>query len=167
MNANKPRRNHAKTGGVNIGGNVSVNNGDFVAGDKNISLDNGSVYVSGDVKKGDIITGDEANFSKTIVVREKIFKDIFKKIDTRPDTLPDDRDDLRTNVGEIKAEAEKGDEADKTFLARRLRNIKRMAPDILEVVIAAIANPAAGFAIVIKKIAEQVKASADNSEAKA
>ncbi|HBY08693.1 MAG TPA: hypothetical protein DEH22_13260 [Chloroflexi bacterium] len=67
---------------------------------------------------------------------------------------------MKANVAEIKAEDEKGDQAEESFIARRLRNIQRMAPDILEVMLATIANPAAGFGMVAKKVAEKMQAGA-------
>jgi hypothetical protein len=49
--------------------------------------------------------------------------------------------------------------------AGRLRNIQRMAPDILDVVLAALSNPAAGFASVVKKVAQRIEESAGGGNA--
>ena len=64
------------------------------------------------------------------------------------------------DLPQIAHEAQKGDTADDTFLGRRLRNIKRMAPDIFDVVIATLVSPAAGLGMAVKKIAEKAKAEA-------
>jgi hypothetical protein len=55
---------------------------------------------------------------------------------------------------------EKKKKVDESFLARRFRNVARMAPDILDVVVAALANPLAGMGVAVKKIAEKAKAGA-------
>ena len=44
---------------------------------------------------------------------------------------------------------------DEGFLSRRLRNIARMAPDVLDVVVATLANPLAGLGVAAKKLAEK------------
>jgi len=69
-------------------------------------------------------------------------------------------------VQELQAEVAKGDEADEDFLARRLRNIQRMAPDILEVALATLSNPAVGFGLAVKKVAQRMKESAESSGVK-
>ena len=132
--------------GVKIGGNVSIGKGDFIGRDKKISVAAGGMNVEGDM----------TTVNNQAAVREKLFEDVLQKIEQRPDTPPDDADDLKTNVQEFKAEAEKAEDADESFLARRLRNIVRIAPDIGEVLMASIVgSPAAGFAMVVKKVAER------------
>lgn len=115
---------------VHIGGNVTVG-GDFVGHDKNVTINNQTA------------------------MQKELFESLLQQIEQRPNTPPEDVDDLKANVQEFQTEAEKGDEADETFLARRLRNIERIAPDIGEVLVATIANPAAGFALIVKKVAER------------
>jgi hypothetical protein len=167
MSARKPKKNQKKEGGLNITGGVRVKNGDFVGGDKNTNVGNGSTYVGGNVANSNLVTGDNNVVSITNTAREELFEEILKKIEVRPATSPAEKDDLKADVKEIKAEAEKGEAADETFLGRRLRNIARMAPDIFEVITATLVNPAAGFATVVKKIAERAKAPASDGEANA
>jgi len=143
--------------GLQIGGNVRVTGGDFVTGDKNVKVDKGGVYVGGKVQVINIVTGDHNKLANQESSREALFTDLIKAIEQRPNTSREDKEDLKTNVAEIKTEAEKGQQIDESFLARRLRNIERIAPDIAEVVLATIANPAAGFATVVRKIAERAR----------
>ncbi len=128
---------HIQTdGGAYVGGNVSVDGGgDFVGGDQIIGRD--KVTTSG--PSGDQIAA--------------LFEALHAAVERRPDTSPDDKGDLKANLQELQAEAAKGDEADEGFVARRLRNIGRMAPDILAVVKSTLSNPASGLAEVMKKIA--------------
>lgn len=150
-----------KTGdaGLQIGGNVHISRGDFVAGGKNITVGSGGVYAGGDIRDSNIVTGDGNQVGNQDRVRDELFEDLIHQIEQRPDTAPEDREDLKANVAEIKVEVEKGEQADESFLSRRLRNIQRIAPDIAEVVLATLANPAAGFAAVIGKIAQQARKS--------
>jgi hypothetical protein len=141
-------------GGVKIGGNVSIGRGDFIGRDKKISVAAGGTNV-----EGDMTVNDQA------AVREELFEDILKKIEQRPDTPPEDTEVLKTNVREFKAEVDKGDQADESFLAARFRNIKRIAPDIGEVLLTSITNPAAGFALVVKKVAERAKSQGSQTTA--
>ena len=61
-------------------------------------------------------------------------------------------------VEEAEETEEAGEEADESFLERRLRNIKRMAPDILEVIATTFADPALGVSKVIQKVMAKAKA---------
>jgi hypothetical protein len=54
-----------------------------------------------------------------------------------------------------------GEQVSESFVRERLRNLQRMAPDILDVVVATFANPVAGAGMVIKKIAGKMKAEAE------
>ena len=58
---------------------------------------------------------------------------------------------------EIEAEAAKGDKADEGFLARRLRNLRRMAPDILDVMIASMGGPGSAGTAILKKLMAKAK----------
>ncbi|MBK8428727.1 MAG: hypothetical protein IPL27_23500 [Lewinellaceae bacterium] len=44
---------------------------------------------------------------------------------------------------------------DETFLARRFRNLKRMAPEITEIAFETLKNPIGGVAEIIKRIAKK------------
>ncbi len=53
--------------------------------------------------------------------------------------------------------AQKHEKVDEGFLSRRFRNIARMAPDVLDLVVATLANPLAGLGVTVKKLAEKAK----------
>ena len=147
-------------GGTFIGGSVNTGGGDFVGRDKITKAEGGGVAIGGNVTGSTIVTGDQNVIGSTINQQTQYIQQIYTAIENRPDTDPLDKEDLKANVDEIKAEDAKGDQAEETFIARRLRNIQRMAPDILEVMIATITNPAAGFGVIAKKVAEKMKAGA-------
>ncbi len=142
--------------GLQINGNVTVTGGDFVAGDKNIASGAGSVVVGGDMQGGNIVSGDHNQISQDEAVVE-LFAQLLQKIEERPNTSPQDKEDLKANVADIQAEVRKGKDADEGFLAQRIRNIERIAPDIADVALSTLASPAAGLAMVAKKIAERMQ----------
>jgi hypothetical protein len=76
-------------------------------------------------------------------------------------TLPANKEDLKAEVKEIQdmviEAVQKNAKVDEGFLSRRFRNIARMSPDILDVVVATLANPLAGLGIAVKKIADKAK----------
>jgi len=130
-------------GGAYVSGPVNTGGGDFTGRDKTTTT---------------IVTGNNNIVSSTVTLQKQYMQQIYTAIAERPNTDPLDKEDLKALVDEIKAEDDKGDQADESFIARRMRNIQRMAPDILEVIIATITNPVAGFGMVAKKVAEKMKA---------
>ncbi|RME87387.1 MAG: hypothetical protein D6770_09455 [Anaerolineae bacterium] len=127
--------------------------------DQRLTAGDRSVVVGGNVSDSTIITGDG-----NVVDSPMAFRAVYRAIDSHPSLPEEDRQDLKAEVRELEREVAKGDQADETFLARRLRNIKRIAPDILDVVIATMANPAAGFGMVAKKVADRMAAEANAAE---
>lgn len=124
-------------GGAFIGGGVNTGGGKFVGRD--------------DHSKTGMSAG-EIQF---------LFRDIYSTIEQKQNISPDEKVDIKTELDEVKQELAKGDKADETFLQRRLRNIGRIAPDILEVTLAMMANPAAGLGLVAMKIADKMKQQAN------
>ncbi len=145
-------------GGAYIGGDVTVSGGDFTGRD--------SVTISGD---GNVV-GDH---SRATVIKQagadpaaiaRAFQTLYQAIEARPNTPPQDKADLQAEVKELEQEVARGDKADENFLARRLRNIGRMAPDLLEVALTTFTNPLAGLGTAARKIAEKMKREAEKSD---
>lgn len=140
-----PRKQTKKpSSGVNIGGNVYTGGGDIAGGD---------------VKKGSV---HQSHGLSTSEIRN-LFLPIYQTIDQKKTLSPDDQDDLKLMVKEIEGEATKGRQANETLVGRHLRNIARMAPDILDVTLKTVANPILGLATVAQKISG--KASNEQSSA--
>jgi hypothetical protein len=123
-------------GGAYVGGSVTVREGDFIGRDK----------VTTTITQG----ADPEAIARA-------FKQFYDAVEARPKTPVPEKEDLKAELKEVEQEVAKGEKADEGFLVRRLRNIGRMAPDILEVVLATFANPVAGLGVVAKKIAEKIK----------
>ncbi len=147
-------------GGAYVGGNINTGGGDFVGRDKNVTAGERGVAIGGNVSGSTIITGDNNVVGATITLQKEYIQQIFNEIEKHPDLDQLDKEDLKSEVKELQKEDEKGPEAEEKQFSRHLRNIKRMAPDILEVVLAAVANPVAGFGAIAKKVAEKMKAEA-------
>lgn len=122
-----------------------------------------------DARGGTIIEGDVRTEGGTFIGRDQVnsgidakqlFAFIYEAIDKKSDLAENDKADLRQDVDELHQELAKNEKLSETFVRRRLRNIGRMAPDILEVTLATISNPVAGFGILAKKVAEKVRSSA-------
>jgi hypothetical protein len=76
-------------------------------------------------------------------------------VDEHSKLSPVERADVKAEIKDVEKEIQKGDQADESGVTRHLRNVQRMAPDILDVVVATLGNPAAGLGMVAKKIAEK------------
>ena len=141
----QPTTTVIRTEGAYIGGSVTVQGGDFVGRDrvKTITTHQGA---------------DPAAIARA-------FAELYAQVSRREELSPEDRADVRAELQEVEQELQKGEAADEGFIRRRLRNIQRMAPDILEVVLTTFANPVLGLGMVAKKIAAKMKAEADPAAA--
>ena len=129
-----------QSGGTNVGRDRIVSGGDR------------SVVVGGNVQNSQIVTGDYNSLDAAYK-----FASIFPQIEDHPNLSATDKSDLKTELRTFEDEDKKGPESNEGFLAQKLRNVRRIAPDILDVAIATIANPAAGFGMIAKKVAEKMK----------
>jgi hypothetical protein len=92
----------------------------------------------------------------TVLARE--FERIQEQIAARPEDPDLDKEELSATVGQIEEEVNKGEEANPSKVERWLKFLAMMAPDILEVVLAALTGPIPGITAAVRVIAERVKA---------
>jgi len=122
----------------------------------NVSNISGNVNVAG----GNITT-HHTTTGLSVAEIKQLFDQLYNVIETNTKTSPADKEDLKAEVKEIQSTvteaAQKNEKVDEGFLARRFRNIARMAPDVLDVVVATLGNPLAGLGVAVKKIAEKAK----------
>ena len=126
--------------------NIHTGGGAYIGG--NVSVDGGSKFVGRDDNSTVGLSADQA---------AQLFESIYKQIDQSAHLKPDEKNDVKADVQDVQKEVAKGEEADEGFLERRLRNIKRMAPDILDVITTTFADPALGVAKVIQKVMAKAK----------
>ena len=153
-------------GGAYVDGDVQAG-GDFVGRDKVVQGDDvgGDKITVGDISGSDGIAigrGAQATVTKGVSGEElaQLFGNIYQKIEARPEDPDVDKDELVGTVQKIEKEAEKGEKANSKKVERWLKFLAEMAPDILEVTAAALANPVAGVATAIGKIAKRAQAEA-------
>jgi hypothetical protein len=140
----KPKSTQRKKAGKSPAGAASRVGGSLIGG--NVVIRDRSEFV-----------GRDKTVTQTSVDRSRSeFQVVYQQVAARPDTSPAQRADIEAEVRDIEAEAAQGDQADESFLMRRLRSLERMAPDILEVVLATLGNPAAGFGMVASKVAKKI-----------
>ena len=122
----------------------------------NISRVGGTVNIAG----RDIVTHQTTTGLSAAEIKQ-LFEQLYSAIETNAKTSPAEKDDLKAEVEEIQSTvteaAKKNEKVDEGFLSRRFRNIARMAPDVLDVVVATLGNPLAGLGVAVKKIAEKAK----------
>ena len=120
----------------------------------------GGAYVGGSVNTGGGKFVGRDDYSTTGASADELaraFEKIYAAIQARPNTSAQDKADLKAESQEVQAQAAQGEQADGDALSRHLRNIQRMAPDILDVVTSTLANPALGAATIIRKVAAKAK----------
>ncbi len=127
-----------------------------------ISGASGTINVAGgDITNRQVTTGISA------AELDRLFAEVYSAIEARPASSPAQQDGLKTEVHAIQAAvtdaSNKNQHLDEGFLARHFRNIALMAPDILDVVVATLANPLAGLGVAARKIAAKAKAEASTS----
>jgi uncharacterized protein associated with vWA-MoxR-VMAP ternary system/zinc ribbon protein len=88
----------------------------------------------------------------------RLFATVYQRIDERPDDPAVDKDEIAVTVREVEQEAAKGADADPDKVEGWLRRLAGLAPDVLEVTLAAIVNPVAGVTMAVRKAAERVRA---------
>ncbi len=116
---------------------------------------------------GGNVTTSEARTGLTADEIDRLFGEIYSAIDARSELAATQQEDLKAEVRDVQSAVEdattKKIQIDESFLARHFRNIARMAPDILDVVVATLANPLAGLGVAAKKIAAKAKEEAASS----
>ena len=90
---------------------------------------------------------------------EKLFKSVYKSIETRPKDSKFNKKELESHVKMIEQEASKGQKADKDKLEKWISFLAKMAPDIVDVMMASLGGPVAGFTAVFKKIVARASSS--------
>lgn len=112
-----------------------------------------SVVIGGSVQGSHIIVGNHNAVSNHYAPS---FTNIYQYVEDHPKLTPTEKEDVKTELQEVEQEVQKGAQADETFLARRFRNIQRMAPDIVDVAFETLKNPISGVVTVIQKIAQKM-----------
>lgn len=140
---NKPDSN----GNIFMGQNTDINKSEITAGSN-------SVVIGGSVQGSNIVIGSNNTVTNNSVNIAPLFDELYRKLDTHKDLAPETKRDVKEELKEIQSALE-ASQPDESFLARRFRNLKRMAPDIADVALETLKNPIGGVAEIIKKVAKR------------
>ena len=141
------------------GGTINVSGGDFRQESRAINTQ-GGVYIEGNVDTGggDFIGRDQYNVSiGGVESMAQLFRKVYTAIEADSRLTPPEKEDLIADVKDVQTEVAQGGWANESLLTRRLRNIQRMSPDILDLVFSTLANPTVGASMVVRKIADKIK----------
>jgi hypothetical protein len=119
-----------------------------------LSGGNNSILINGNVQGSKIIATTNNMVSNQTINITPLFKEIYEKVEESKDLNPQEKTDVKEELQEIQTVLEQPD-PDETFLARRFRNLQRMAPEITEIAIETLKNPIGGVTEVIKRIAKK------------
>jgi len=120
-----------------------------------VSAGNGSIVIGGNVQGSNIVMGNHNTISNQSINIAPLFQDIYHYVDTHPKLQAGKKQDAKEELEEIEA-ALKESKPDEGFIARRFRNLKRMAPDIVDVAFETLKNPIGGVAEIVKRVAKKM-----------
>jgi phage-related protein len=126
---------------------------EIVHGDK-ISVGNLSGSQGVAIGRGAQVTVQSGIGSKEL---SELFSAIYQKIETRSLDPAVEKGEITDQVKRIESEVARGEKAEPVKVERWLRNLAAMAPDIVDVTLAALTSPIAGISMAIQKIAQKVK----------
>jgi hypothetical protein len=115
----------------------------------------GSIVIGGNVQGSSIVMGDHNTVSSQSVNIAPLFQTIYQYVDAHPKLQAGKKQDAKEELKEIQTALEEP-KPDENFIARRFRNLKRMAPEIVEVAFETLKNPIGGVAEVVKRIAKKM-----------
>ncbi len=126
-----------------------------ITGENVVGSINADGHAQVDVTQSSVHKTDDANF-------ERLFELLEAKLKARPEDPNVDKQEIQEQVNQIKAEAAQGEKANLNKLERWIQNLFRMAPDIVDVIVASLGGPVSGVTAVLQKIAARVKAESEN-----
>jgi hypothetical protein len=87
-----------------------------------------------------------------------LFDKVHQSIESLPEAQAADKKEISENVQRIENEmTEKGGQADESRLQRWMDNINKIAPDIVDVIIASLGGPISAATAILKKVAERAR----------
>ena len=121
----------------------------------NPQVTQGGIQITGNVSIENSKIAGRDNIEKNIFNVNVSFAPVYHAIQENASIPPDVKENLEKNVIQLEQEIIKGDRAEPSFIQKRMEAIQKMAPDIAEVVVATLQNPAAGIGLVVKKVIDK------------
>ncbi len=144
-----------------VGKNAQATKKTLVGGDQN--------QISGGVTAGGVsIQGRNASVTIHQTGGEQmseinaLFNKLFRQIEMRAPDPNVDKEEIVDTVQKIQNEVSKNESISETKLTRWMDYLNKIAPDIIDVVLASLAGPVSGATAVLKKIADRSRQKATN-----
>ncbi len=146
------------------GGTINISGGDIQQDSRTIHTEGGS-YIEGNVNTGggDFVGRDKISFDTEMNGIFTLSILIQRLIAARQSISPEEKDDLMVLAKDLEYEVGLGEMADEGNLARRLRFLGKLDPEILLAVLQKLVDPAAGFSSVVRRVAEKMSAAYDGT----
>jgi excisionase family DNA binding protein len=126
----------------------------------------GDRFKVGDISGSNVAIGRKAQVTVTKGLSSdelgSLFEQIYRSIHSRPEDPNVDKEEINNTVQNIEKEVSKGETANPNKLERWLKTLALMAPDILDVIAAALLSPGAAVAEVIRKVVAKARQEAGN-----
>lgn len=127
---------------------------EFYEQSSQVMRETGDMTISGDIVGRDKITINTGSSGTELA---DIFHNIHQQIYARQPDPQVKKEEIIGRIERIQQEVAKGEKANERKLERWLRDLAEMAPDIFDVTVAALTNPAVAVGMVVKKVAEKAK----------
>lgn len=121
-----------------------------------VKANHAGISIGGNVTGSNIVQGNNNRVSIQNVNIAPLFESIYKYVETHPKLQAGKKQDAIEELQEIQSALEES-KPDENFITRRFRNLKRMAPDIVDVATETLKNPIGGVAEIIKKVSQKIK----------
>jgi hypothetical protein len=123
-----------------------------IGGDQNVIQGSisGGVTVQGRGAKVSVQQISESNDKEL----SALFDKLYEAIQSRPPDPNIDKEEISETVQRIEQEVKKGDQANDSKLQRWMEGLNKIAPDIVDVILASLGGPVSGITAVLKKVAE-------------
>lgn len=128
----------------------------------NTQVTQGGIQITGNVTIKDSKIAGRDNIEKNVINVNVSFAPVYNAIKENPSIPPVVKEEITQKVQELEQEVNKGKNAEPSFIQKRMEAIQKMAPDIAEVVVATLQNPAAGVGLVVKKVINKFQAENKN-----
>jgi len=128
---------------------------------KGLSAGDGSIVIGGNVQGSNFVIGDNNTITNQHINIAPLFQKIYNFVDAHPKLQAGKKEDAKEELKEIET-ALAEPKPDENFIMRRFRNIKRMAPEIVEVAFETLKSPVGGVAEVIKRISQKMAEDANS-----
>lgn len=117
---------------------------------------NGSIVIGGNVTRSNIVQGNNNIIANPVINLNQFFQTIYQAVDKNPKLTSSDKEVVKAELADAQTALE-SKQPDESFLERKFRLLKNMAPDIVDVAMETLKNPISGVSEVIKKVANKMK----------